>query len=422
MTRVLLRAPLLTQSGYGHHGRTVLRALRSREDLFDIYIHPLSWGGTGWLWESDNERRWIDETIKKTVQHTANKGTFDLSIQVTIPNEWEKIAPVNIGVTAGIETTKVAAEWIEKSFLMDKILTISQFAKDSYVNTVYEAVNNQTGEQIDYRVQTPIEVIHYPVRKFEPDDLNLQLKTDFNFLAVAQIGPRKNIEQLIRVFVDKFRDNSNVGLIIKGNSVKNSKIDRITTSKNLTNLLNTLGERKCKLYLLHGFLTDQQMASLYLNPKVKALVSTTHGEGFGLPLFEAAYYGLPIVATDWSGHLDFLYMKQKQKNGKEKLKHMFNKISYTLQPVPQHAVWENVIVKDSAWAYPEAGSIKMNLEDVYKDHGRFKKRSTELKKWICENFKEDSINEQYVQQITSVLPDVENLNSWLDELEVATIE
>ena len=124
MTRVLLRAPLLTQSGYGHHGRTVLRALRSREDLFDIYIHPLSWGGTGWLWESDNERRWIDETIKKTVQHTANKGTFDLSIQVTIPNEWEKIAPVNIGVTAGIETTKVAAEWIEKSFLMDKILPI----------------------------------------------------------------------------------------------------------------------------------------------------------------------------------------------------------------------------------------------------------------------------------------------------------
>ena len=84
-----------------------------------------------------------------------------------------------------------------------------------------------------------------------------------------------------------------------------------------------------------------------------------------------------------------------------------------------YQLWPQI---DSAWAYPEAGSIKMNLEDVYKDHGRFKKRSTELKKWICENFKEDNINEQYVQQITSVLPDVENLNSWLDELEVATIE
>ena len=45
-----------------------------------------------------------------------------MSLQVTIPNEFEKIAPVNIGYTAGIETTKVAPEWIEKcNNIVDKV-------------------------------------------------------------------------------------------------------------------------------------------------------------------------------------------------------------------------------------------------------------------------------------------------------------
>ncbi len=150
MIKLLLKGPLLTQSGYGHHARTVLRALRTKEENFDIYIHPIVWGQTSWLWEDSEERQWIDESIKKTVAHTSQGGQFDLAIQVTIPNEWEKLAPINIGVTAGIEATRVAPKWIEKSFLMDKILTISQFAKDTYINTVYEAINNQTNEKVDY--------------------------------------------------------------------------------------------------------------------------------------------------------------------------------------------------------------------------------------------------------------------------------
>ena len=397
--KVILKAPVLTQSGYGHHSRTVLRSLRTRQDIFDIYLQPLSWGATSWTWDDNEERRWIDELIRKTVEYTAQNGTYDMSIQVTIPNEWEKIAPVNIGVTAGIETTKIAPLWIQKSYEMDRILTISEFAKKSLVETVYEATNNQTGEKVDFKINTPVEYINYPVKTYKPDNIDLDLSTSFNFVAVAQVGPRKNLNQLIQCFVDKFRDNENVGLILKTNSSKNSILDRHNTLISLKNFINSLGEKKCKIYLLHGFLTDAQMASLYTNPKVKALVSTTHGEGFGLPIFEAAYYGLPVVATDWSGHLDFLYMKQKQKNGKTKKKHMFSRISYVLQNVPQSAVWENVIVPDSMWAYPEEGSIKQNLEEVYKDHGRFKKRAKQLQKWILEEFNEAKISKQYVDEI-----------------------
>ena len=67
MKKVYLKGPILTQSGYGHHTRTVLRSLKTRPDLFDIYIQPIPWGMTSWLWEDDEERREIDFLLKKTI-------------------------------------------------------------------------------------------------------------------------------------------------------------------------------------------------------------------------------------------------------------------------------------------------------------------------------------------------------------------
>ena len=125
--KILLKAPLLTRSGYGEHARFALRSLKTREDLFDIYIQPLQWGATSWISVNDEERRWIDHTIEKTIVYLQQGGKLDMSLQVTIPNEWEKIAPVNIGATAGIETNKVAPLWLQKgNEAVDKIITISK--------------------------------------------------------------------------------------------------------------------------------------------------------------------------------------------------------------------------------------------------------------------------------------------------------
>ena len=95
------------------------------------------------------------------------------------------------------------------------------------------------------------------------------------------------------------------------------------------------GDIKCKIYLVHGDLTDEEMTGLYQHPKIKCLISTTHGEGYGLPLFEAAYNGLPVICTNWSGQKDFLYITQK--NGKRKP--MFGSVEYDLQPVQKEA-WD----------------------------------------------------------------------------------
>ena len=157
--KIIVNGPALSQSGYGEHTRFLLRALRSREDIFDIYLNNLNWGKTNWLFHDDDERRWIDFLLQKTVFHTKQNGQFDLSAQVTIPNEWKPMAPVNIGVTAGIETTKVSPQWIEKSWGVNKIITISEHSKQVYESTSYQATNNQTGEKFVASCKAPIEIV-----------------------------------------------------------------------------------------------------------------------------------------------------------------------------------------------------------------------------------------------------------------------
>jgi len=404
--KVVVRGPALTRTGYGEHCRFVLRALRTQENI-DIYLIPVNWGQSNWVWENNEERQWIDEIVRKTANYAQQNGQYDMSIQVTIPNEWQKMAPVNIGVTAGIETTKVAPIWLEKANQMDKVITISEHSKQVLLNTSYEGVDRSTGQKAFLKCVKDVAIVHYPVKHYDNVDLDLNLNTKFNFLTVAQWGPRKNIGNTINWFVEEFIDNPDAGLVVKTFVKGGSLIDRKHIVREVSNILKKYDNRQCKIYLLHGDMSEEEMHSLYTHKNIHCLVSLTHGEGFGLPLFEAAYSGLPVLATDWSGHLDFLYKPAKDKKSKEKLRPHFAKVEFDLQPVQPGAVWDGVVQKDSLWAYPQQGSYKMKLRDVYKNHGRYKSQAKKLQKWINKEFDNERQIKKMLDFILFAPPEVE---------------
>ena len=160
MRKVIVRGPALSRSGYGEHCRAVLRALRSEKNN-DIYLVNVGWGESGWIFEDNEERKWIDDTIFKTANflQTSKQPSFDLSVQVQLPIEWDLLATKNIGVTAGVETDTVPENWASASEKMDAIIVPSAHTKFGF----------HTYENVIDKVQ----VIGYPVRKFKKEKLPL---------------------------------------------------------------------------------------------------------------------------------------------------------------------------------------------------------------------------------------------------------
>tara|TARA_A100001515_G_scaffold144906_2_gene150682 strand:- start:2147 stop:4174 length:2028 start_codon:yes stop_codon:yes gene_type:complete len=396
MLKVLIKGPILSRSGYGEQARFAMRSLRSRTDLFDVYMVNIPWGHTGQISNLDEETSFIHQTLFKTQQYAEQGGQFDVSLQVTVPNEFEKIAPINIGYTAGIETTKVSPQWIAKSNeTVDKIIVVSNHSKKVFEQTKYDVKDEHGNNHSGWGLQKPVEVVNYPVRLHDPEEVNIEFRTSKNFLTVSQWGPRKNLENTIKWFVEAFADDEDAGLVVKTNTASDSIIDREVTQGRLEALLNTCGPRKCSVYLIHGEMSPGHLAWLYEHPTMKAMINIGHGEGYGLPLFEAAYHGLPLITTTWSGQMDFICKPNKKgKNYPRVLR-----VDYDLKEVQKHAVWDGVIQKDSMWAFPKEKSYKNALKEALEKETHWRKEAAVLKNHIRENFTEESLYGQFIDSL-----------------------
>ena len=235
-----------------------------------------------------------------------------------------------------------------------------------------------------------IEVINFPSRKITPKKVDFNFSTDFNFLTVAQWNPRKNVEQTIASFIQEFQ-NEEVGLVLKLNIKGGSHIDREHVARRLEAILREFPEeRKCKVHLLHGTLTDEEMFSLYGDKKISCYVTTTHGEGFGLPIFEAAQNALPVIAPVWGGIEDY-------SGG------FISEVDYEVDNLKDHHSWEGVLEKDSQWCFPKTSSVREKMREVYSNHSKFKGIAKKHQNFIKENFTEQKINMGYNSVVDKVL-------------------
>jgi len=417
MRSVLLKGPIYSRSGYGEHVRCVFRALQTRPDLYDVYIEPTVWGTTSWSYKDNEENEAIKRCIMKR-EHAGAGFKANVSLQVMIPNEWQPLAEKNIGVTAGIETDRASAQWVHACNQVDHVVVVSNHAKDVFLKSKHSGRDPNTGTEVLLKCEKTIDVIGYPVKTIEPSPIDLDISTKFNFLTVAQAGPRKCLDATVRWFAEEFKDDEDVGLIIKTNLANNSTPDRHNILVQIKQWIAQIEDKKCKVYLLHGNLSDEEIHYLYNNDFVKAYVTTTHGEGFGLPIYEAAYSGLPVIAPAWSGHVDFLYKTYQKKNGRTDKKCLFNKVKYELQNVQENVLWENVIIPESKWAFSDEKSFKKVMRNVYETHGHKLKMAEELKDHLLENNTEEKIQEKYVDMINKVYPpEVFEVADWLKEIE-----
>lgn len=391
MSKILvhLRAPLLSMSGYGVAARMWADYLMS-DDRFMVFAENIPWGGCPFIHEQDLSDK---DAMKRYYTAISNyeraeqqKQQYNISIQITIPNEFSRRAQLNIGITAGIEVDRCTPQWVVKCNEMDLIIVPSKFSAEVLTETVYQA--EQNGEVKYLKIVKPIHVIpHWFNKPKEIAPSKFQFSTKKNLLFVGLWGnkggfgeDRKNVSDLIRIFLDENKDNSDAGLVLKTSIITNSPEDLHHTTNKIKQIKSNFPNVKCKIHLIHQSLTEDEMWSLYDHKQIQGFISLTNGEGFGLPLLEAAACGKPIIATNWSGHLDFL----REKNG-------FLPVKFELKEIPECQHWEGVMEKGSRWAKIDETDARKRIKKFLESSIVVEQAAKNNVAWLEQNFSREAV-------------------------------
>ena len=394
--RFVISSPFDSYSGYGAHSRDKIKAIIEL-NKYEVQLLPQKWGETSWGFCKDHPE-WTF-LLNHIAPQDWQKTQPEIWAQITIPNEFQAVGKYNIGITAGIESTACKPEWVEGLNRMDMNWVSSKFAKDTFEKMTYEKKDQRTGQVVGVvKLEKPIEVIfeganlstYKPIKQSEIKTIDLKdIKEEFCYLFVGhwmqgELGhDRKNVGVLIKSFYDAFRHKvgKKPALILKASSGVASYISRDTILDKIKTIRDDYGDAKLpNIYLLNGEFDDSEINELYNHSKVKAMVSFTKGEGFGRPLLEFGLTGKPIIASGWSGHIDFLHPEYNVL------------LSGKLENVHQSAA-NNWLIPESQWFQVNSKQGISALKEVYKSYKQYLQRSKKQRHHVKTNFSWEKMKE-----------------------------
>ena len=418
----IISAPWDTYSGYGARSRDIIKAI-IQLDKYEVKLIPQRWGSTPWGFCEANPEWTFLKKYELGMPQLPKQP--EIWMQITVPNEFQAVGKYNIGVTAGIETTICAPDWIEGVNRMNLTLVSSNHSKKVFEESKFERRNQQT-QQLEgtVQLQKPIEVlfegadldIYKVIERNQVKNINLDsIKEDFAYLFVGHwingdLGEdRKNVGLLVKAFYELFKNKKKrPALILKTSMAGSSYVDREEILKRIKMIRKTVNSKDLpNIYLLHGEFSDSEMNELYNHPKVKAMVNLTKGEGFGRPLLEFSLSKKPILTTNWSGHTDFLNPE------------FTTMLPGQLTQVHPSAA-NQFLLKESSWFSVDQGQVGHYIKDMfenYKDYVDGGKRQAYKSKmefsWDKMKEKIDSVFTQYIpefpKQIQLKLPQLKKI-------------
>ena len=400
----IVSCPINTYSGYGSRSRDVVKALIEL-DKYDVKILPQRWGNTPQNFIQDNpEWGFLNKHILQTPQLPAQP---EIWMQITVPNEFQKVGKYNIGCTAGIESTIAPADWIEGCNRMDLILGSSKHTIDILKNSKFQKQDQNTQqivEQVEWNGENDIlfeganTEVYKPVKS--TFDLS-QVKEQFAYLFVGHwigntpIGEdRKNISFLIKAFYETFKNKTNApALILKTSTVGSSYMDRNDILKRIQAIKATVKATKLpNIYLLHGEFSDAEMNEIYNHSKVKAMVNLTKGEGFGRPLLEFSLTNKPIITTNWSGHTDYLNPE-------------FTTLLPGIMTKIHPSIANNMLLAEAEWFSVSIMEVGTYLKDVFDNYRNYVDGGKRQGYHSRTNFSFDKMKEKLDEILTNKLPE-----------------
>jgi glycosyltransferase involved in cell wall biosynthesis len=200
----------------------------------------------------------------------------------------------NIGRTT-FETDRIPDGWAERCGEFDEIWVPSEFNRETFARSgVDERKLRVMPEGIDTELFRPgLAPLEIPERRA------------FTFLSVFDWQQRKGYDVLLRAFAAEFRADEDVALVLKVTTINQPWLDiESALAFFLERELGVALENVAPIVLLNGLIPRADFPRLYAS--ADAFVLPTRGEGWGRPYGEALACECPVIATRWSGQLDFL--------------------------------------------------------------------------------------------------------------------
>lgn len=180
-------------------------------------------------------------------------------------------------------------------------------------------------------------------------------ESDFVVYSIFLWQERKNPFGIIAAFATAFPDQDDAVLILKTRSYwfdVNEVKHELTIRYKDANLL-------ARIHIITDDWTEEQMEGLA--QRGSCYISLHRGEGWCYPLFEAASRGIPVIATAYSGPLDYL----------DKRWHNF--VQYNPTPVTQ--TLNETYDIGMMWAEPDVEQAARYLRAIYKDQQAARKKA-----------------------------------------------
>jgi glycosyltransferase involved in cell wall biosynthesis len=210
----------------------------------------------------------------------------------------------------------------------------------------------------------------------------------FNF-DFGSFCARKNPEAAIAAFRAAFPSDPQVGLVIK-----TINAERFTEQ---WNWLKEATEGDRRIIMRNGRYTRDEMLNLIR--LCDCYVSLHRSEGFGRGPAEAMLLGRPVVATNYSGNIDFMNAENSFP------------VDYRLVPVREG---EYPGARGQVWAEPDIAHAAAQMERVYRDHAEARRMAKEAAHFIATRYSARAIGANYARWLQQILPELHGARSRRD--------
>ena len=281
---------LLDTSGHADGNRAFLNALEYSG--YEPVLQELPWRDGG---SAELDQRALARLSRQTAR-TAERPCVTVHTYPAFAHQRTTLGVPNVH-RAVFETDRIPQAWLTPLLDRDEVWVPSAFNVETFVRGgIPEDKLRVVGDTIDTEMFAP-GVEPWPVDT--PDGA-------FVFLSNFDFSERKGWKQLLRGWARAFGPDDDVCLLLKVGSFyvgNEAVVDRIRSF-----IREDLGAGAADRLAPIRFLTDRLPAAAMprLYAAADAYVLPTRGEGVGRPFMEAMSMGLPTVASNWSGNLEFM--------------------------------------------------------------------------------------------------------------------